>query len=194
MGNDTRGMTGAAADAVELLISDHREVEQLFTMFENAASDSKVAKETADKIVRELSVHAVVEEEILYPALADLGDNADGLRQHSLDEHQEVKELLASVDGKPADDPKVRQAFQKLKQSVSEHVQEEEEKVFPLLRSRLGEERVMQMGEAIATAKKSAPTHPHPHAPSTPPGNVVAGMGAMVVDKIRDAARTALKR
>jgi hypothetical protein len=34
-----------------------------------------------------------------------------------------------------------------------------------------------------------APTHPHPHAPSTPPGNVVAGAAASIVDKARDALR-----
>lgn len=194
MSDQTRGMTGAAADAIELLTSDHREVEQLFTQFEHAAADSKIAKEVADKIVRELSVHAVIEEEILYPALKDLGEAANGLREHSLDEHQDVKKLLASVDGKPADDPKVRQTFQKVKASVQEHVAEEEGKVFPFMKTKCGQEKLMQMGEAMAKAKKTAPTHPHPHAPNTPPGNVVAGMGAMVVDKIRDAARSAMKR
>jgi hypothetical protein len=35
-------------------------------------------------------------------------------------------------------------------------------------------------------AKKFAPTRPHPQAPNTPPGNVIAGAAAAVTDKARD--------
>ena len=45
------------------------------------------------------------------------------------------------------------------------------------------------MGERYERAKASAPTHPHPHAPNTPPGNVVLGPIAALADRIRDAAR-----
>ncbi len=40
----------------------------------------------------------------------------------------------------------------------------------------------------MAKAKGLAPTHPHPHAPNTPPGNIVGGAAA-AVDKVRDAVR-----
>ena len=40
--------------------------------------------------------------------------------------------------------------------------------------------------EAFEKARDKAPTHPHPHAPSTPPANVVAGAVAAPVDKVRD--------
>jgi hypothetical protein len=48
--------------------------------------------------------------------------------------------------------------------------------------------RLNELGTAMNKAKKAAPTRPHPNAPSTPPGNVVAGTVAAVVDKVRDAA------
>jgi hypothetical protein len=34
-----------------------------------------------------------------------------------------------------------------------------------------------------------APTHPHPNAPDTPPGNVVGGAAAGMLDKARDLAK-----
>jgi hypothetical protein len=68
-------------------------------------------------------------------------------------------------------------------------VAEEEGKVFPALRSNAKEDELMELGEKIAHAKTMAPTHPHPNAPSTPPGNIVAGPLAAVADKVRDFLR-----
>jgi hypothetical protein len=38
----------------------------------------------------------------------------------------------------------------------------------------------------MAAAKSTAPTRPHPHAPAAPPGNLLAGPVAAVVDRVRD--------
>ena len=183
----TQGITGAAPDALEVLMSDHREVEQLFSQLESAAPDSNVAQDIANKIVRELSIHAVAEEQVLYPAARREID--EGEVNHAIDEHQEVKELLAKVDGRSPAEDEVMRTFKEIKSSVEEHVQEEENEMFPKLRDRLGQERLQEMGEQLESAKRLAPTHPHPNAPNTPPANVVAGLGASVVDRIRDRAR-----
>jgi hypothetical protein len=50
------------------------------------------------------------------------------------------------------------------------------------------------MGQAMEKAKALAPTHPHPKAPNEPPGNIVAGLGAAVIDKVRDAAKAVMDR
>ena len=185
-----QGITGARADAIELLTSDHREVEQYFKQYEAAVNDPGVAHHAAEEIIRELSVHAAVEEMILYPLLAKVDPQQKGLVDHSLEEHQEVKELLAQVDGKPANDSNVRKVMAQLKSSVEEHVSEEEGKVFPALRSHVKEDELMELGEKMAKAKATAPTHPHPHAPDTPPGNLVAGPLAAMADKVRDLLRS----
>jgi len=186
--NYAAGSTGAAADVLEIVARDHREVEQLFRQFETADPSSDIARATAERIIRELSVHAVVEEEILYPALREVG-GGDALADHALEEHQELKETLASVDGKPVSDPSVRANLARVRTLVERHVGEEERDVFSHMRA-LGEERLMRIGTMLETAKKTAPTHPHPNAPNTPPGNVIAGMAAAVVDRMRDALRS----
>jgi hemerythrin superfamily protein len=182
----TTTTTGARADAIELLTTDHREVEQFFRQYEAASKDDGVAHHAAEEIIRELSVHAAVEEMILYPLLRRVDPSQSGLVDHSLEEHQEVKELLAKVDGRAANDPEVRQTFAELKSSVEEHVSEEEGKLFPALRSHVKQDELMELGEKMAKAKAMAPTHPHPNAPNTPPGNIVAGPMAAMVDKVRD--------
>jgi hemerythrin superfamily protein len=181
--------TGTRADAIEMLTSDHREVEQFFRQYEAATSDDGVATHAAHEIIRELSVHAAVEEMILYPMMRRVDPEQSGLVDHGLEEHQEVKELLAKVDGRPANDPEVRQIFAKLKSAVEEHVAEEEGKLFPALRNHVEQDQLMELGEKMAKAKATAPTHPHPNAPNTPPGNIIAGPLAAMADKVRDFLR-----
>jgi len=73
--------------------------------------------------------------------------------------------------------------------NVRHHVEEEETELFPKLRASITTAELQEMGGALASAKKLAPTHPHPNAPDTPPGNVAAGAAAAVIDKARDALK-----
>ena len=51
-------------DATELLMRDHRKVERLFSQYKQEKDPV-----TAERICTELTVHAVLEEKLLYPAL-----------------------------------------------------------------------------------------------------------------------------
>lgn len=186
----TNTTTGTSTDAIELLIGDHREVEQLFEMMDKARQSSDVDQQryVAEHVVEDLSVHAVIEEEILYPAMRDAFPDGDQLVEDALQEHQEAKELLTRIDGKDPQSDDARAAFDELVATIHHHVADEEAQLVRL-RGALGQERLEQMGKKMELARKAAPTHPHPHAPNTPPGNVAAGAFAAVVDKIRDALR-----
>ncbi len=181
---DTPPTTG---DAIELLSSDHRRVEQLFSQAASApgSPDEDVVRE----IIRELSVHAAVEEQVLYPAVRRELPDGEQLADHSLDEHQEVKDTLARLESEGASGPEAANLLQRLISTVRDHVEEEETEMFPKLRAAVSAERLREMGEAMARGKDLAPTHPHPHAPNTPPGNIVGGVAAASVDKVRDALR-----
>jgi len=176
-----------STDAVQLLIQDHREVEQLFIQIEAAGGTGP--EEAVQQVIRELSVHAAIEEQVLYPAVRSKVPGGEELADHAIDEHQEAKELLATLDGGEGEAADRAPVLARLMQEVRSHVEEEEGDLFPKLRAAVGPEELREMGEAMAQAKKMAPTRPHPQAPSTPPGNVVAGAAAAVVDKARDAFR-----
>ena len=173
-------------NAVQLLRQDHREVEQLFSQIEAAGGAGP--DEAVQEVVRELSVHAVIEEQVLYPAIREV-PGGDELADHAIDEHQAAKELLAQIDGSDGDAGERRSLLARLMMAVRSHVEEEVAELFPKLQAAFGPERQQELGTAMAEAKRMAPTRPHPNAPSTPPGNVVAGAAAAVVDKARDALR-----
>ncbi|HUJ26173.1 MAG TPA: hemerythrin domain-containing protein, partial [Myxococcales bacterium] len=81
-----------------------------------------------------------------------------------------------------------------LSENVRHHVEEEQDEMFPRVQKLLGQELLDQLGERMARAKKLAPTRPHPRAPDSPPGNIVAGTMAAVMDKSKDLLRGLVSR
>ena len=50
------------------------------------------------------------------------------------------------------------------------------------------------MGNLLESMKTVSPTRPHPHMPSTPPYNVMAGPLAAFLDRVRDLGRSFPKK
>ena len=89
-------------DAVALLKADHRTVEDLFAKYEKATGDERKQK-LANEICMELSVHAMIEEEIFYPACE--GKVEEDMLSEAYVEHDGAKVLIAEIQaGSPSDD------------------------------------------------------------------------------------------
>jgi hemerythrin superfamily protein len=178
-----------ATDAIGLLKEDHRTVEQLFERWTEVRPEEGPAVKASlvEQIVRELSIHAAIEEQIFYPAVREALPEGAGLVDHSLEEHQEAKDLLAEIEKLDPGDPALEDKVGTLVADVRAHVEAEEGEMFPKLAEALGPEKLEEIGKALEKAKKTAPTRPHPHAPNTPPANVVAAVPAAAVDRARDA-------
>jgi hemerythrin superfamily protein len=170
-------------NAIDLLMTDHREVESLFSKAQAGA----IGNDVVEKIVRELSIHDAVERELLYPLVREkIPSEGERLAEHSLDEHEKVARLLADIE--KSDDVERRQLLNEVVTGVKAHVGEEESLIFPKLRAVCSETELTELGARVEDAKKRAPTHPHPHAPRSGVGSKVAGLAAGVMDKIRDAS------
>ena len=174
-------------DAITLLRNDHRTVEQLFKRFEKAGDGALVAKrEIVDRIIEELSVHAAIEEQLFYPAARATVPGVEDIALESLEEHHIVKWVLSELDGLAPADERFDAKVTVLIENVRHHVEEEQNEFFPKVRDELGRKALHELGDAMVAAKASAPTHPHPRAPDTPPGNTVIGNVSGVVDRIGD--------
>jgi hemerythrin superfamily protein len=176
-------------DAVTLIEKDHRTVEGLFARFEGMRDTGTPGpkRQVVERIVKELSIHAAIEENELYPVIREHVPGGDAHVNESLQEHQEAKEALAELDRMDGDDPRLDQKVMTLIADVRHHVEEEETEMLPKVRQSLDQRALRQLGDTLRQAKKTAPTRPHPHAPAEPPGSSVAGMMAGVVDRVRDA-------
>ena len=171
-------------NAIDLIVQDHREVDELFGELEDGGGDRTAL---VHDVIRELSIHAAIEEQFLYPAMRRL-PGGEELVEEALDEHQEAKEALSELDGMDEDEPDFDAKVRSLIQDVRHHVEEEESDLLPKLRAALSDSELEELGQRMERGKAMAPTRPHPRAPSTPPGVVVAGAVAGVVDRARDAA------
>ena len=119
-------MAETKKDAIALLKEDHREVEQLFEEFNSAKGEGRKEK-LARQICRELTIHAMIEEEIFYPACE--GKVEEDLLKESYVEHDAAKVLIAQIEaGEPSDD--FYDAKMKvLCEEIEHHVQEEEKRM-----------------------------------------------------------------
>ncbi len=174
-------------DAITLLKKDHDTVEKLFKRFEKTGDRAHVERrKIVDQIIEELSKHAAIEEQIFYPVTRATVDDVDDDVLEGLEEHHVVKWLLDELEHMDPADERFKAKVTVLIENVRHHVQEEEDDYFPKVRSELGRNDLSDLGDAMEEAKKTAPTHPHPKAPDTPPDNVVAGAAAGVVDRVTD--------
>jgi hemerythrin-like domain-containing protein len=128
--------TSHPGDAIALLKGDHRAVERLFDAFERAGEDDLEAKGTlVRKACEELTVHAMIEEQILYPAARDALPKDDAIDvDEAYVEHFLVKTLIEKFATlKPGADG-FDATFKVLSENVKHHVEEEEAELFPALR------------------------------------------------------------
>lgn len=186
----------ADIDAITLLKQDHKAVEKLFKQFEKAGDGATAKKrEIVDDIVRELSIHAEIEEQIFYPAVraAEVPDAMDMVLE-SLEEHLAAKRLLSDLEKMDPEAERFDAKVTVLMESIRHHVTEEETELFPSVRAVLKRKALTDLGASMEEAKGVVPTRPHPNSPDTPPGNIVAGLASAAIDRARDAGRDALAK
>jgi hypothetical protein len=75
---------------------------------------------------------------------------------------------------------------QQLEMRLRHHVHDEESEQFPHLRAHIPREQLVKMGEKVQTAKRLAPTRPHPRAPHSALFHKTVGPGIGMIDRLRD--------
>ena len=145
-----------AQDAVELIKSDHRKVEQLFREFEEAGDRAyKTKQRLVEQIIKELEVHATIEEETYYPAVeAKAKKDGKELVAEAIEEHHVVRILLGELSTTPAEDEAFDAKVTVLMENVRHHVEEEEEEMLPQSEEILGEEELTRLGEEMAARQR----------------------------------------
>ncbi len=115
--------TKADTNATHILQKDHREVEGLFAKFEKASGRDQKA-EIAGKICDELKIHAMIEEEIFYPALE--GKIDEDLLKEAYVEHDGAKMLINEIAAGSPDEEFYDAKVKVLQEQIEHHVKEEE--------------------------------------------------------------------
>ena len=117
-----------AGDVFEMLKTDHRHVQDLFTKFEDA--DKRTRSSIAEETLTALEVHTALEEEIVYPALAEVIEDEDMVNE-AKEEHHVAKLLVKELHKMDAGDQAFATKFKVLGELVGHHIEEEEGEIFP---------------------------------------------------------------
>ena len=138
-------------DAIELLKQDHRDVEQLFEQFEKAKGDGRKQK-LAHQICRELTIHAMLEEQVFYPACE--GKVEDDMLKEAFVEHDAAKMLITEIEAGEPSDEFYEAKVKVLKEQIEHHIEEEEKQTGSLFKqARQSGVDLEELGEQIARRK-----------------------------------------
>jgi hemerythrin superfamily protein len=144
-------LRGFFMDAVTLLKQDHKQVAALLREFENASEEGKST--LAGQICQLLTLHAQIEEELLYPAARGVLDSDDdALVDEATVEHASLKDLIGQIETAGSEDDLFVAKVMVLGEYVTHHVKEEEGELFPKLQKKT-ELDLDELGEALELRK-----------------------------------------
>jgi hemerythrin superfamily protein len=126
-----------AADALEMLKADHDKVKSLFREFESLKGnddEDERKSELVDEICYELTVHAMLEEEIFYPVVRSAIDDDDMMDEADV-EHAGARELISQLEVMYPGDDHFDATVTVLGEEIAHHIDKEESDMFEAARS-----------------------------------------------------------
>ncbi|CAM2928136.1 hemerythrin domain-containing protein [Mycobacterium intermedium] len=150
-----------------------------------SGAESSGLETTVNTLIISESQHEAIEEQHFWPAVRDaLGD---ALVDKAIEQEQAGKKVLQRLEDSKPGEPDYHEALQEFIKLGREHIAYEQEVVWPAVESAISREDLEKIGAKLETAKKIAPTRPHPGTPPNPAVLKTVGMGAAIVDHVRDA-------
>jgi hypothetical protein len=119
---------GETEDVFQMLKTDHRHVQDLFTRFEDA--DKRTRASIAEQTLTALEVHTALEEQLVYPAISEVIEDKEMVNE-AREEHHVAKLLIKELYKMDAGDEAFATKFKVLGELVGHHIEEEEGEIFP---------------------------------------------------------------
>ncbi|MEE1788266.1 hemerythrin domain-containing protein [Streptomyces sp. SP17BM10] len=150
-----------STDAIVLLKEDHKDVRRLFRAFTGAGENARATKaDLVNQILEALTVHTYIENEVMYPEVRKLVPDLEQDILESYEEHHVADLLCAELAAMSPDDERFDAKTTVLIESVTHHIEEEENDWFPQVREALGRKELQEIGVQLIEARKKAPRRP----------------------------------
>jgi hemerythrin superfamily protein len=150
-----------SSDALVLLKEDHKEIRALFNEFQQAGENATKKKgDIVERILEALTVHTYLENECMYPETRKLLPDLEDDILESYEEHHVADVLCLELAAMKPDDERFDAKTMVLIESVTHHIEEEEEDWFPKVREGLGRKKLQEIGERMIELRNQAPRKP----------------------------------
>ncbi|HEV7646174.1 MAG TPA: hemerythrin domain-containing protein [Pyrinomonadaceae bacterium] len=138
-------------NAIDLLKTDHRKVEELFQQVEDTpkGKHGNIFK----RIKAELDVHTHIEEKIFYPRLKKEAELKD-ITLEGIEEHHQAKMFLKEIPRLSDKNERFEPKLKVLMEDIKHHVKEEERVMFPKAQVILSIQEMEQLGAEMEAEKK----------------------------------------
>jgi hemerythrin superfamily protein len=150
-----------STDAIVLLKEDHKQVRKLFKQFQQAGEGAKAQKgRLVEQILEALTVHTYLENEVMYPEVRKLLPDLEEDVLESYEEHHVADVLCFELASMSPDDERFDAKTMVLIESVTHHIEEEEQDWFPKVRDGLGRKQLQELGARMVELRANAPRKP----------------------------------
>ncbi len=140
-------------DALSLLEKDHRRFEQLLKQGEDTSENAaKTRSQLLKTITTELTLHELIEEKVLYPALK-LHPEAKDIVLEGYQEHHVADVIVNELNNLNVSDEKWGAKFKVLKENIEHHIREEEGEMWRTARGVFTQEELRHLGARMARMK-----------------------------------------
>ncbi|SDZ29081.1 Hemerythrin HHE cation binding domain-containing protein [Micromonospora pattaloongensis] len=150
------------ADAIDFLISQHKEIRALFQKFQKNAETAtpQQMQQMVDQINEALTVHTYLENECMYPITRQMCPGLESAVLESYQEHHVADVLAAELAEMSPDDERYAAKATVLMETMLHHIEEEETEWFPKVREGMDRKQLQEMGEQMAKMQQNAPRRP----------------------------------
>lgn len=135
----------------DIIRMDHQKVNVLIGEIEQSNDVQKV-QEYFGQLYQDLLVHAVAEEQVVYPGVRPFYGDAD--TQELYDEQAQLKEILNQMKSLEPNSQEFKDMLQQVKEMVGDHTRQEESTMFSAINSNCSSEQQQQMATEFKEAKK----------------------------------------
>jgi|1185.fasta_scaffold142807_2 hypothetical protein len=141
-------------DVLKLLKQDHDKVKKLLSELDETGEKAVKTRTTLfARVKRELTIHEIIEEEILYPAFAEQAKLKDIVLE-GYQEHHVVDLILGELSELSPEDEKWGAKLSVAKENVEHHIEEEEGEMFKKARQLFEQSELEQLGQRMEERKK----------------------------------------
>ncbi|WP_315789126.1 hemerythrin domain-containing protein [Fischerella sp. JS2] len=130
---------------------DHNKVNTLFTEL-LASNDPQKIQEYFGQIYKDLTAHAVAEEEVVYPRVRPFYGQSD--TQELYDEQAEMKRMLEEIKAINPSSSQFKDKIKQLMDAVGDHIRQEESTMFAAIRNNLSSDESEQLATQFKAAKQ----------------------------------------
>jgi len=146
----TQGSDKQDMNIQDIIRLDHNKVNTLFTQL-LATDDSQKIQEYFGQIYKDLLVHSIAEEKVVYPAVRPFYGDSD--TQELFDEQAQLRVLLDQAKAIEPSSPQFKEKIREIMDVVGDHIRQEESTMFAAIRNNFSTEQSEQMTTKFKAAK-----------------------------------------